>query len=61
MDWFDLAEGRNRLRSFVNTHIFTGILIVKELTARRLYKSFDVKGLTLSLTTRSLSTRLTLS
>jgi hypothetical protein len=29
------------------THIFTGILIFKLLTARRLYKSFGVKGLTL--------------
>jgi hypothetical protein len=28
------------------THIFTGILIFKELTARRLYKSFGFKGLT---------------
>jgi hypothetical protein len=27
------------------THIFTGILIFKGLTARRLYKSFGVKGL----------------
>jgi hypothetical protein len=27
------------------THIFTGILIFKGLTSRRLYKSFDVKGL----------------
>jgi hypothetical protein len=27
------------------THIFTGILIFKRLTARRLYKSFGVKGL----------------
>jgi hypothetical protein len=27
------------------THIFTGILIFKGLTARRLYKSFDIKGL----------------
>jgi hypothetical protein len=27
-------------------HIFTGILIFKGLTARRLYKSFGVKGLT---------------
>jgi hypothetical protein len=27
------------------THIFTGILIFKALTARRLYKSFGVKGL----------------
>jgi hypothetical protein len=26
-------------------HIFTGILIFKVLTARRLYKSFGVKGL----------------
>jgi hypothetical protein len=29
----------------VRTHIFTGILIFKGLTARRLYKSFGVKGL----------------
>jgi hypothetical protein len=28
------------------THIFTGILIFKGLTARRLYKSFGFKGLT---------------
>jgi hypothetical protein len=27
------------------THIFTGILIFKGLTARRLYKSFGIKGL----------------
>jgi predicted transcriptional regulator len=27
------------------THIFTGFVIFKGLTARRLYKSFDVKGL----------------
>jgi hypothetical protein len=27
------------------THILLGILIFKELTARRLYKSFGVKGL----------------
>jgi hypothetical protein len=27
------------------THIFTGILIFKGLTARRLYKSFGFKGL----------------
>jgi hypothetical protein len=27
------------------THIFTGILIFKGLIARRLYKSFGVKGL----------------
>jgi hypothetical protein len=27
------------------THIFTGILIVKGITARRLYKSFGVEGL----------------
>jgi hypothetical protein len=31
------------------THIFTGILIFKGLTARRLYKSFGVKGLIMSL------------
>jgi hypothetical protein len=30
-------------------HIFTGILIFIGLTARRLYKSFGVKGLILSL------------
>jgi hypothetical protein len=30
---------------WVFTHIFTGILICKGLTARRLYKSFGVKGL----------------
>jgi hypothetical protein len=29
------------------THIFTGILVFKGLTARRLYKSFGVKGLIL--------------
>jgi hypothetical protein len=29
------------------THIFTGILIFKGLTARRIYKSFSVKGLIL--------------
>jgi hypothetical protein len=27
------------------THIFTGVLIFKGLTARRLYKTFGVKGL----------------
>jgi hypothetical protein len=31
----------------VFTHIFTGILIFKGLTARRLYTSFGVKGLKL--------------
>jgi hypothetical protein len=31
--------------SWFFTHIFTGILIFKGLTARRLYKSFGIKGL----------------
>jgi hypothetical protein len=31
--------------SWFFTHIFTGELIFKGLTARRLYKSFGVKGL----------------
>jgi hypothetical protein len=34
---------------WVFTHIFTGILIFKGLTAQRLYKSFGVKGLMLAL------------
>jgi hypothetical protein len=34
------------------THIFTGILIFKGLTARRLYKSFGIKGLMASWSTR---------
>jgi hypothetical protein len=35
----------------VFTHIFTWILIFKGLTAQRLYKSFGVKGLILSVLT----------
>jgi hypothetical protein len=35
----------------VFTHIFVGILVVKGLSARRLYKSFGVKGLTHALST----------
>jgi hypothetical protein len=38
-----------------STHIFTGVLICKALTARRLYKSFGVKGLLQSQWLRHLS------